>query len=150
MTPQIVHRYAWPIRDAIEHLLGEAAGDCEAWRIRIEGEELVIDVVAPAAREVVAAPSIETPAEPQPEEPAKPERKGGKLAQTAGIICAERGFWKFLAEKYDARIETADAAAEWLRAQCGVASRADLDHEPLKAETFRDVEKAYRFWLDGY
>lgn len=48
MTPTLVHRYAFTIREAIETLLGDAAGDCEAWRIRIEGVEVVIDVVAPA------------------------------------------------------------------------------------------------------
>jgi hypothetical protein len=188
MTPTLVHRYTWPIHEAIEHLLGDAAGDCESWRIRVEGDELVIYVVAPAyagrtievpdnfdvdklcdmivagefkmppendqaapaERTVIAeTPSIETPVT-APEATAKPERKGGKLAQVAGIICAERGFWKFLAERDGAEIRSADEAAGWIRVKFGIASRADLDHEPLKAEAFREVEKSYRLWLDGY
>ncbi|MBN9073966.1 MAG: hypothetical protein J0H34_20690 [Rhizobiales bacterium] len=56
MTPTIVHRYAFPIREAVEALLGDAVGDCQAWRIRIEGDDVVIDVVAPAPG---IAPSME-------------------------------------------------------------------------------------------
>ncbi len=48
MRPTLVHRYAFSIRDAIEALLGDAVGDCEAWRIRVEGDEVVIDVIGPA------------------------------------------------------------------------------------------------------
>ncbi len=47
MSPTLVHRYAFPIRDAVEALLGDAVGDCEAWRIRVEGDEVVVDVIAP-------------------------------------------------------------------------------------------------------
>lgn len=47
MTPTIVHRFAFPVREAVEALLGDAVGDCEAWRIRVEGDEVVVDVVAP-------------------------------------------------------------------------------------------------------
>lgn len=47
MTPTLVHRYAFPVREAVEALLGDAVGDCEGWRIRIESDEVVIDVIAP-------------------------------------------------------------------------------------------------------
>lgn len=83
-------------------------------------------------------------------EPAKSERKGGVLAQRAGIMCGEKGFWRFVAEKHAVKIESTEAAATWLRKDCGVDSRADLDHIPDAAEVFRDTEKAYRLWLEGY
>jgi len=161
MIPTLVHRYSWPIREAIEQLLGDAVGDCDVWRIRVEGEELVIDVVAPAGRVTVEeAPSIEMPEaeasqplikSPKPDmAPAEPPRKGGQLAQRAGIICAERGFWRFVAEKHAVQIDSADSAATWLRKDCGIDSRADLDHIPDAANVFRDTEKAYRLWLEGY
>ncbi|RWP82604.1 MAG: hypothetical protein EOR12_31890 [Mesorhizobium sp.] len=179
MKPQLVHRYAWPIREAIEHLLGDDAGDCDAWRIRVEGDELVIDVVAPAyagrtievpdnfdvdklcdmivagefkvpaegaeqASETVA--KIDTPAEP----PAEPPRKGGALARQAGIICGEKGFWTFLAKKFGVDVTSTEGAAGWLKAQCGVESRIDFDHDEAKAANFREIDRTYRLWLEGY
>ena len=180
MKATIVHRYSWPIREAIEQLLGDAAGDCEGWRLRVEGDELVIDVVAPAytgrtievpdnfdherlcalieagefkmpapagRASIEEAPSIEMPA---PEEP-NPERKGGPLAQRAGIICGEKGFWKFLIDRCGAvGIDSADSAAVAVRTRCGVTSRSELDHNAAAAENFRKIEGNYRLWLEGF
>lgn len=175
MTPTLVHRYAWPIREAIEHLLGDAAGDCEAWRIRIEGDEVVIDVVAPTNIEsqTPAGEKIRTAQgdamEPVPVTGQPPvgtgspaneagksnvalgKPKGGALAQRAGIICAEKGLWRFLAETFHASgVDSADAAATLLRAECGITSRSELDHNPDAAEIFREIESKYRLWLEGY
>ena len=74
---------------------------------------------------------------------AKPDNalKGGKLAQSAGIMCAERAFQQFC----DA--SNADEAAEWLRARCGVTSRAHLDHDETAARAFRDTKLEYEAWL---
>lgn len=177
MTPTLVHRYTFPVRDAIEQLLGDAAGDCEAWRIRLEADELVIDVVAPSsiesqtpagekirtaqgdAMETVPAtgqPPVGTvspsnkaeAAEAKPAEP--PPRKGGPLAQRAAISCGEKGFWTFIGKKFGVTIGSADEAAVWLKAQCGINSRVDLDYEEAKADNFRDIDKSYRLWLEGY
>lgn len=222
MIPTLVHRYAWPIREAIEQLLGDAAGDCDAWGIRIEGEEVVIDVVAPAtgavvvdsrgeqlkragvdvafiedgspaqnmeeaayaaadasnetAKSNVAAPEAdETPAArvtveeapsiemPQPDEasneveeintpPEEPEppRKGGPLAQRAAIACGEKGFWTFVAKKCGVTIASADEAAFWLKERCGVSSRIDFDYDEGSAANFREIDGAYRLWLEGF
>ncbi|TPL40633.1 hypothetical protein [Mesorhizobium sp. B2-4-6] len=147
MKPQIIHRFTIPLTLAIEHLVGKAETDGEAYLVTVEDDEIVIDIMGPVEREIIAAPSIETPAE---DPPAKPERKGGRLAAIAGTICGEGAFWKFIAEKYGTRVDGKDGAATWLRAQCGIASRTDLDHEPLKAENFREIEKSYRLWLEGY
>lgn len=76
---------------------------------------------------------------------AKPENtlKGGKLAQSAGIICSERAFQQFS--------DTSDAeeAADWLRQRCGVESRAHLDHDEEAAAQFRDLKTEYENWLRG-
>jgi len=78
------------------------------------------------------------------------ERKGGHKAQRAAIICDQRGFWTFIYEKHDVAIETADAAANWLRGHCGVASRADLDHIDSAGSKFSSIDQRYRLWLDGF
>lgn len=189
MTPILVHRYTWPIAEAIEHLLGDAVGDCETWRIRIEADEVIIDVVAPAdvgrtievpdnfdvdklcdmivagefkmpeasneaAKSDVAAPEADAAPlnkSPKPDiAPAEPPRKGGALARQAGIICGEKGFWTFILKRYSVGIGSADEAATWLKAQCGVTSRAYLDHEEVAAGIFREIDKLYRLWLEGF
>ncbi|ESY89072.1 hypothetical protein X739_00900 [Mesorhizobium sp. LNHC220B00] len=167
MTPTLVHRYTWPVREAIEHLLGEDAGDCTAWQVRIEGEQLVIDVVGPS--EVTfrvgdyeytvdgrgqepsnEAAKISTAAPEAAAAPAEPPRKGGALARQAGIICGEKGLWTFVLKKYGVTVGSADEAATWLKAQCGVTSRIDFDHDAGKAANFREIDKTYRLWLEGY
>lgn len=158
MTPTLVHRYTWPIREAIERLLGDAAGDCEAWRIRIEGDEVVIDVVAPssndAAKSYMVAPAADASPlikNPKPDiAPAEPPRKGGPLARQAGIICGEKGFWTFLVKRFGAETSSGDEAANWVRAHCAIQTRADLDYEPAAAERFKDLSRRYALWLEGF
>lgn len=80
---------------------------------------------------------------------AKPERKGGKLAQKAGILCAEGAFRKFLAEKFPCEgiaMFDLDMAASELRFQCGVSSRAELDHNEEAARKFHDITTNYEAW----
>ncbi|TIP13170.1 hypothetical protein [Mesorhizobium sp.] len=168
MTPTLVHRYAFPIREAIEQLLGDAVGDCEAWRIRVEADEVVIDVVGPSevtfrigdyeytvdgrsgqeAKNEAAKINMEGPAADA--QPAEPPRKGGPLAQRAAISCGEKGFWTFIGKKHGATVQSADEAAAWLKSQCGIKSRVDLDYDDGPAQTFREIDKSYRLWLEGY
>ncbi|TPM19830.1 hypothetical protein [Mesorhizobium sp. B2-3-6] len=163
MTPTLVHRYTWPVREAIEHLLGGAAGDCDAWRIRIEGDEVVIDVVGPAEvslrvgeYEYTVDGRAQSTSEAEEKintataAPVEPPRKGGPLARQAGIICGEKGFWTFLAKKYGMTIASVDEAAKCLKALCSVESRIDFDYDEGKAASFRDIDKSYRLWLEGY
>ncbi len=148
MTPTLVHRYAFPIREAIETLLGDAVGDCEAWRVRVERDEIIVDVVAPTPG---IAPSIDDLASLASNETAKsnskdpePGLKGGPLARKAAIMCSERGFWTF------SDTASADDAAAWLRGLCGVDSRKMLDHDVRAAREFESIDGRYRRWLQGY
>lgn len=157
MTPQLVHRYSFHITEVIETLVGDAVADCEAMNLRIEGDLVVIDFVVPVAPAgrlvVVETPTVAAdpePVEQRPEEAKPPKRKGGPLAQRAGIICAERGFWTFVAKRFHQDIASADDAASWLRTRCGIDSRADLDHDEVAGRCFHDISKAYALWLEGY
>lgn len=148
MTPTIVHRYAFPIREAIEALLGDAVGDCEAWRIRIEGDEVVIDVISPTPGIV---PTIDEVTSLASNEAAKsyaqdpgPELKGGPLARRAAIACGERGFWTFLGVD-----DATQARAEVLR-RCGIATRRSLDHDGPAASAWDRIDTKYRLWLEGH
>lgn len=162
MTPVLVHRYALPIREAIETLLGDAVGDCEAWRIRIEGDEVVIDVVAPVLldeaqnmRIAMSAPSVEPTVgdvtslaydpggEINTQDP-EPELKGGALARRAAIACGERGFWTFLG------VSSADEAKADVCRRCGITTRKMIDHDGRAADAWREIDKKYGLWLEGF
>lgn len=148
MTPTLVHRYAFPIREAIETLLGDAVGDCEGWRTRIEGDEVVIDVVAPVPgigptlEELTSLASNETAERnvPDPE----PELKGGPLARRAAIACGERGFWTFLG------VSSADEAKADVCRRCGITTRKMLDHDARAAATWQGIDSKYSLWKEGY
>jgi hypothetical protein len=168
MTPTIVHRYAFPIPEAIEALLGDAVGDCEAWRIRIEGEEVVIDVVAPttvtmpAGDEECRGESREEPhkhgpdaepdfpadeqsgeTSPDADEGPEPELKGGPLAQRAAICCGEKGFQTFVGAA------NPEEARGYILRLCNISSRKELDLGGEPARTWKSLEQDYRFWLGG-
>ncbi|CDY79454.1 Phage protein [Caballeronia glathei] len=81
----------------------------------------------------------ETPVQREPE-PEKP--KGGALAVLAGRLCMDPEFWRFLENEYGVSFhacQAANEAAQWIREQCGVASRAELDHNEEAAATFHRV-----------
>lgn len=85
-----------------------------------------------------------------------PERqKGGALCKLSAMWCAEPAFHEFLtatmkwANSYREPI-TSIIAADIIRETCGVASRADLDHDERAAHIFhRDFRLPYQKWLQG-
>ena len=78
--------------------------------------------------------------EPEPEQLAPP-RKSASLAQIAGILCNEGAFRKFI------RVETVDQAAEYIRAHCGVSSRANIDGNPDATAAFDALRGEYELWM---
>lgn len=165
MTPTLVHRYAFPMREAIETLLGDAVGDCEAWRIRVEGDEIVIDVIAPvpgiaptmqemtslsATEGAGEAPALDGSSASGKSQSAAaaevqgPELNGGPLARRAAIACGERPFQVFLGVS-----SANDAKADVCR-RCGITTRKMLDHDPRAAAVWQDIDGKYRLWLEGH
>jgi hypothetical protein len=43
--------------------------------------------------------------------------------------------------------ENAEDATFWLRAHCGVLTRAELDHNEEAARKFKDLESSYKAWM---
>lgn len=73
---------------------------------------------------------------------AKSERKGGKLAQKAGIMCNEAAFAEYVRQnKFDGN------PVEYVYEFCQVTSRAHLDHDEAAARKFRDLELSYNAWV---
>jgi len=79
---------------------------------------------------------------------AEPENtlKGGKLAQSAGIICNEGAFLQYVI-RIDPDVRTKEHAVEWLKEQCNISSRAHLDHNDEAARIFLDIRSGYEAWL---
>lgn len=146
MTPISVHRYSWLQQEAIELLLGDVLSDCQQWQIRIDGDQVVVDIV-PIEQEF---PGRAADTARKPVQDAAPERKGGPLARRAAMMCGYGAFHKYLAEKRGVVVSDANGAKAWMLEQFGISSRADLDHEPAPAASFQEVEKAYKLWMEGY
>lgn len=141
MTPLTVRRYSFLQQEAIELLLGDVLGDCLQWQLRVDGDQLIVDIVPSEQDE---------PRKKRSRPSTDPERKGGPLARRAAFLCANAAFRKFLTEKHGATVANADAAKAWMLQHFGIASRAEIDHYPLVAARFQEVEDAYKLWMEGY
>jgi hypothetical protein len=176
MTPTIVHRYAFPTREAIEALLGDAVGDCEAWRIRVEGDEVIIDVVAPAAG---IAPTIDEVTsleggfgngEKQPVDAGKASNSKGsgydsETSNEAAKSNTQDSEPELKGGPLARRaaiacgergfwtflgVSTADDAKADVCRRCWITTRKMLDHDDRAAAIWEDIDGKYRLWLEGH
>jgi len=103
----------------------------------------------PVQRPVPLNAAVEAPRPvppiPLPAGAAKERRAFGDMrpAQQAGILCNERAFRLFLAEKFDMPLPDPDEAASVIRHHCKVSSRAEI--KPDNAG-WSDIVLAYRLW----
>ena len=82
------------------------------------------------------------------------ELKGGALAKRAAMLCQDSQFRLYLdrrrAAKFNLQIpdgtHTEDDARDFILAACGINSRAELDHNPQAAQTFRKIMYHYHRW----
>lgn len=115
--------------------------------------QIVVEIDIDHAQKFVAAFGTPNPATGvpvalariDPNAKAEPERKGGKLAQLAGIICQEAPFAAFMKEKYSELMPC--EPAEFIRHMCGVLSRAELDHHESAGRRFKDLKLEYEAWM---
>ncbi len=76
-----------------------------------------------------------------------PEKKGGKLAQDAALICQDYNFQRFAYESSGGGVQiNGSGAAIFMRKQCNIESRSELDHNPDAAKKFADLMKWYWKW----
>jgi len=83
--------------------------------------------------------------------------KGGKLSRQAAMLCQDANFCLYLdrrrrhkhgmtEDQLPDRTHDQDDARDWLCQACNIASRAELDHEPYAAETFKGIRARYQRW----
>lgn len=89
--------------------------------------------------------------EVEPERIAAPKTtrltKGGKLSREAAMLCQAGSFWKFMEEQAMGKAENADKAADLLKAECNIESRAELDHDADAAARYRQIKSSYDAWM---
>ncbi|KKO71824.1 hypothetical protein [Kerstersia gyiorum] len=74
--------------------------------------------------------------------PTRGRRPGAALARLAGMFSQQESFLRF------SGTHTPEQAAQWVRDQCGVSSRAELDHSPAAAKRFHDrVRRPYAAYM---
>jgi urease accessory protein UreF len=74
----------------------------------------------------------------------KERSKGGELAKLAGMWSNERAFWDWVETIQANPCHDAAAAAAFIRAVCGVESRAMLDHDAAARAKFNEhIRKPY-------
>lgn len=81
------------------------------------------------------------------------EKKGGRLARQAGMLCNEPSFWRFLtngsvfSDENANAITNADDAKRFVYDLCGVETRKELDHNDSAASNWRGLESEYQAWM---
>lgn len=119
--------------------------------------QIVIEIPIEAGTAFVAAFGTPDPASTVPvaiarlDLNAKPERKGGKLARDAGILCSSKAFWTFLKEHPNhgpmiVGIEDEKDAAGIIYDICEIESRIDLDYNEEAAAKFKNLKLEYEAW----
>lgn len=78
-------------------------------------------------------------------EPHKPPRP---LSQIAAILCNNVVFQTFIQEQSDGwdHRPTSDEATEWLRSNCGIKSRTELNGNEVAAQRFKKIRGQYEAW----
>ncbi len=83
--------------------------------------------------------------------------KGGTLARQAAMLCQDSAFQLYLDRRRRAKhrmtefqlpddTHNEEDARDWLCAACQIQSRAELDHNPTAAATFRRIRHRLQVW----
>ena len=83
---------------------------------------------------------------PKPKAIRAPVAADKRLAQRAGMLCAELPFRKFLEEETNQPILSEEDAAIILRGICGVASRSEIIVGTAEGDTFEQLLGRYEGW----
>lgn len=85
---------------------------------------------------------------------ASTERKGAALSRAAAMMCNGAKFQRWVVSRVGASPEGVSAqqhAAQFVRDACGIASRAELDHNAKAATLFHEaVRKPFVEWSGIY
>lgn len=95
-----------------------------------------------------------SPQDDQSREPVE-KPKGGPLSQKAALLCQDEAFHAYVSQFGDMGDplppgrDWVEISSGWLRAYCGVSSRAELDHSPEAARRFAQLRTEFYQWRQG-
>jgi hypothetical protein len=85
---------------------------------------------------------------PDPDSGVIEEKKGGQLSVLVGKWCKDPKFWEWIMQVAIFSSCNEEVAARYVRDRCGVASRAELDHDAVAAHLFHNIIRIpYSKWL---
>jgi hypothetical protein len=109
-----------------------------------------VHAIPPAGRTAGSIPATGATTETQPVDGAKTKTafRDMRLANQAGMLCAEVPFQRFLAErlKYEKPFSK-DEAADHVHRHCNVASRKDIRPDSTSGKRWERLVMEYRTWL---
>lgn len=118
----------------------------------IEGMQEAMELLGPpiSASEVwVAVARLKAAGElPKPQE-ALPAPSQHRYSGQAAMMCNKPAFCRWIIESTGYQARTPEEAANWLRVNCGVSSRSDLDRNPAAAALFVNIKADFNLWLSG-
>lgn len=103
---------------------------------------------------LAVTPLLYAPVPPDPEQPADEMsrhtgwRDLGRLAQSAVVMCKDERFQKFAAEMSGEKELTEKVAAQFVKLQCKVSTRKELDTKDGAATRFGALMAQYREWQE--
>lgn len=74
------------------------------------------------------------------------EFAGARAVRTAGILCKDPEFWRFLHDEAQVFDESEADATEWLREYLKVSSRSELKTKPASRIKLEQISKEFEQW----
>ncbi|MCM8735937.1 hypothetical protein M5E06_17535 [Azospirillum sp. A1-3] len=112
-----------------------------------DGEEFMVLFIPVAREEAKADATPATEPEPQAAAPAEPkERRPTTNANRAGMMIGEPLFWKWIEAHYPYGCADKAAADQFIKEECGIRSKTELDVDLDAAATFDAIRRRYYAW----
>ena len=71
---------------------------------------------------------------------------GKDSVRTAGMLCRDQEFWRFLKEAGQVFDEDEESAIEWLKHELGVISRSDIPKSQIAVNKLTGIKQEFILW----
>lgn len=111
---------------------------------RLNGEDSHASIPVEAAGPALSTDSGETP--DRPHKPRNPVAADKRLAQQAGICCADPVFQQFLLERGYLHAKCEEEAAKFVREHCHAISRAEMTYDNFAGKQWQNLHGQFLAW----
>ncbi|PWC54407.1 hypothetical protein TSA6c_00325 [Azospirillum sp. TSA6c] len=109
-----------------------------------DGHEFMLLCIPVATEEAKPTATPEPEATPAPA--AEPERRQTTNANRAGMMIREPLFWQWIEAHYPYGCKDSGAADQFIKEECGIRSKTELDVDLDAAATFDAIRRRYYAW----